>query len=72
MQPGPTASRAFRSKELKIINFGHPSDDWPTLLNFRDRTAKRIDLRAIELLRTCIHENIPKLYKLLEMKFEIC
>jgi hypothetical protein len=31
---------AFRStEELEIINFGHPSDDWPlrTLLSFRDR-----------------------------------
>jgi hypothetical protein len=45
MQPGPTASRAFRStEELEIINFGHPSDDWPlrTLLSFRDRTLSKL------------------------------
>jgi hypothetical protein len=30
--------------------FGHPSNDRPTLLNFRDRTPNRTDRGAIELL----------------------
>jgi hypothetical protein len=34
----------------QIINFGHPSDDWPTLLNFCDCTLKRTNRGAIELL----------------------
>jgi hypothetical protein len=37
-------------EELEIIHFGHPSDDRPTLLNFRDRTPKRTDRWAIENL----------------------
>jgi hypothetical protein len=31
-------------------DFGHPSNDRPTLLKFRDRTLKRTDGGAIELL----------------------
>jgi hypothetical protein len=52
-QPGPTASRAFRSTEMvqKYI-FGHPSDDRPlrALLNFRVRKpniAKKISKKCI-------------------------
>jgi hypothetical protein len=33
-----------RTKELEIINFGQPSDDWPlrTLLSFRDGTPSAL------------------------------
>jgi hypothetical protein len=34
--------------------FGHPSNDWPTLLNFWDRAPKRTDRSAIELFRVRI------------------
>jgi hypothetical protein len=37
MQPEPMAYGAFRSTVLEIKHFGHPSDDRPMLLNFRDR-----------------------------------
>jgi hypothetical protein len=40
-------------------NFGHPSNDRQTLLNFRDRTPKRSDRRAIELQLICnIYKSI--------------
>jgi hypothetical protein len=48
MQPGPTAVRAFRSTdEPVIINFGHPSYDWPwrPVLSFRDRKPSALTAR---------------------------
>jgi hypothetical protein len=66
---GLTNQRAFRSREeLGILFFGLPFNDWPTLLNLRDRTLKRTDRGAIGLLDYLLSRKtnaIPWLCKLL-------
>jgi hypothetical protein len=42
--------KCLPKQELEILNFGHPFNDRPTLLNFRDYMPKRTDHGAIELL----------------------
>jgi hypothetical protein len=58
---GTNGLKCLRSTEdLEITIFGYPSNDWPTLLNFRDRTQKRTDHRAIKVLTrwTCVSNYV--------------
>jgi hypothetical protein len=50
MQSELKAQRGFQSTEKLEIIFGHPFNDQPKLLNFRDHTPKRFDRGAFEVL----------------------